>query len=208
MLPLREKTPKRRTVPTKTPTGTKWSVHKPDLRIDFGSRCAYCDSYDGFRHTYFEVDHFIPKDFFGPLGNISLTEYRNLVYSCKFCNNLKRAKWPSQSETIFNVNGEGFVDPCDDLYETHFHRTADGGIMWSTDLGRWMWKEAFQFDVRQQGIKVLYNLNKLRIIIDSLIVLLNKLEIGTEEYNNLKGRIGEFTFQYYKYHKELIEYYG
>lgn len=208
MLPLRDATPKRRLVPTKNPTGDNWAVHKPDLRADFNSKCAYCDSFDGYRHTYFEVDHFVPKDFFKDLGNISLTDYRNLVYSCKYCNNSKRAKWPSQSETIFNVNDKGFVDPCDDLYDTHFYRTDEGGIMWKTNIGKWMFEQAFNFGERQNGIKILWNLNKLKLIIESLAILLQEYDINTSDYKNIKEKIGEYSYQYFITHKELIDYYG
>lgn len=208
MVPFRQHIPCRRTTPTKNPTGSNWAEHKPDLKVDFNSNCAYCDSFDGFRHTYFEVDHFIPKDFFLQFGNISLTEYRNLVYSCKFCNNNKRAKWPTQREDLFNDGAVGFDDPATDLYDNHFYRTDDGGIMWKTEVGKWMFREAFQFDKRQNSIKILWNMNKLRIIIDALIIILNKLEIDSEDYKNLKIKIGEYSFEYYLFHKELINFYG
>lgn len=208
MLPFREKTPKRRKNPSNEPTGDSWAVHKSDLREDFNSKCGYCDSFDGYRHTYFEVDHFIPKDFFKNLGNISLTEYKNLVYSCKFCNNSKRAKWPSQKEDVFNINNEGFEDPATALYETHFYRTQDGGIMWKTELGKWMFREAFKFDERQESIKALWNLNKLRLIIESLALILQNHSEKTPEYQKLKNKIGEYSYQYFLYHKELINYYG
>ena len=208
MIAFREKTPKRRENPTHNPTGNNWATHKPDLKEDFYSRCGYCDSFDGYRHTYFEVDHFIPKDFFKDLGNIALTEYKNLVYSCKFCNNSKRAKWPSEREDIFHINNEGFEDPATELYETHFYRTQDGGIMWKTELGKWMFREAFKFDERQESIKVLWNLNKLRLIIESLALILQNHSEESFEYQNLKSKIGEYSYQYFLYHKELINYYG
>lgn len=208
MVPFRQYIPSRRATPTKNPTGSNWAEHKPDLKIDFNSNCAYCDSFDGFRHTYFEVDHFIPKDFFLQFGNISLTEYKNLVYSCKFCNNNKRAKWPTQREDLFNDGAVGFDDPATDLYDSHFYRTDEGGIMWKTEVGKWMFREAFQFDKRQNSIKILWNMNKLRIIIDALIIILNKLEIDSEDYKNLKIKIGEYSFEYYLFHKELITFYG
>lgn len=208
MIPLREKTPVRRKKPTKNPTGEKWSEHKPDLRIDFDYRCGYCNSFDGFRHTYFEVDHFIPKDFFKPLGNISLTQYDNLVYSCKFCNNSKRAKWPSQREDIYHINNEGFEDPATPLYDTHFYRTKDGGIMWSTPLGKWMFSRAFKFDERQNGIKILWNLDRLRNILNELRDLLNTFDNNSNEYKKIEGNMKVFSLEYTKYHEELIEFYG
>lgn len=208
MIPFRQHIPNRRDTPSKTPTGSNWAEHKPDLKIDFNSKCAYCDSFDGFRHTYFEVDHFIPKDFFLKFGKISLTEYKNLVYSCKFCNNCKRAKWPTQKEDLFNDGAIGFEDPATNLYDAHFYRTNDGGIMWNTEVGKWMFREAFQFDKRQNSIKILWNLNKLQLIIDSLIILLHGLEKNSEDYKSLKNKIGEYSFEYYLFHKELINFYG
>lgn len=208
MEPFRKTIPYRRPTPSKNPTGDNWAEHKPDLKIDFNSKCGYCDSFDGFRHTYFEVDHFIPKNFFKPLGNISVTDYKNLVYSCKFCNNSKRAKWPTQREDICNDGKSGFDDPATNLYDTHFYRTVDGGIMWQTDVGKWMFREAFQFDKRQNSIKILWNLDKLRLIIDSLIIILNDLDQTSTDYKDLKIKIGEYSLEYYLFHKELIDFYG
>lgn len=205
---MRDRTPIRRANPTLNPTGDNWGHHKPDLKEDFNNHCGYCNSYDGFRHTYFEVDHFVPKDFFKPLGNITVTQYSNLIYSCKFCNNHKSNKWPSQSETIFNRNNEGFVDPCTDDYANHFKRTADGGLMWTTELGKWMFQKAFKFDERQESIKLLYNLNHLRVTIDSLILVLNKYAEGSKEYDEIYTKVSGYTFKYYKLHQELIQFYG
>jgi len=208
MILFRSKTPNRRPNPTKKPAGDKWSEHKPDLKEDFNNCCGYCNSYDEYRHTYFEVDHFIPKDFFKKLGNIGLTQYDNLVYSCKFCNNAKRAKWPSQSEKYFNDGNEGFVDPCDVVYDKHFYRTTDGGIMWNTILGKWMFSEAFKFDERAQGIKLLWNLSSLENIIHALTLVLNSYVETSEDYKQIKIKIGDYCFEYFKYHQELIKYYN
>lgn len=208
MAAFRENIPVRRAVPTKNPRGDNWGIHKDDLRIDFNKNCGYCDSFDGFRNTYFEVDHFIPKVFFRPLGNISVTSYSNLVYSCKFCNNNKSDHWPTKSEKIFNDGNTGFEDPATNLYDTHFYRTKDGGIMWQSNVGKWMFSEAFHFDKRQNSIKVLWNLNRLRKILDALVIILNKTDNTTENYKIIKTKIGEYSFEYYVFHKELIEFYG
>lgn len=208
MIPLREKTPIRRTATTKTPAGDRWTEHKLDLKEDFNCRCGYCDSYDGYKNTYFEVDHFVPKDFIKLTGSISLTLYSNLVYSCKFCNNAKRAKWPSQSEHVFNDGNEGFIDPCDVDYDKQFYRTDDGGIMWMTNLGRWMFSEAFKFDERQSAIKILWNLSRLKQVINTLTIVLNNYIEDGEEYQQIKNKIGDFCFEYFKFHEELIEYYN
>ena len=205
---LRERIPARRVNPTLNPTGSDWSHHKPDLKEDFNSHCGYCYSYDGYRHTYFEVDHFVPKSLILKNGwGISLTQYTNLVYSCKFCNNKKLSKWTTNSDTVFNDGSKGFVDPCNPNYDTHFYRTPNGAIRPQTDLGQWMFREAFKFDEREQSLIVLWNMNRLRQIIDALIVQMNIHAIGSADYNSIKLKLGEFTLEYYIFHKELIEYY-
>ncbi|CAA6799182.1 MAG: HNH endonuclease [uncultured Aureispira sp.] len=203
---VRDKLPIRRLVPTKSPKEGGWTKHKADLREDFHLHCGYCGSYDGYRHTWYEVDHFIPKSLLD--NEISNIEYTNLVYSCKFCNNNKLSKWPTKDITIPNSNNKGFVDPCDEEFDIHLYRTNDGGIMWNTDLGEWMWKEAFKFDERNYSLKLLWELNQRRKLIDVFIIELNKREEGSNEYNEIKAEAEKLSFEYYKYNKALIEHYN
>lgn len=205
---VRDVLPVRRKIPTKNPTGNNWSEHKSDLQKDFHFHCAYCGSYDGDRHTYFEVDHFIPKSFFEKKGNISYCQYDNLVYSCKFCNNNKSSKWPSQLEDVFHLNDEGFIDPCDIEFDEHLYRNSNGGIMWKSKLGEWMAKEAFKFDERDYSIKLLWELNKRRKLIDAFVLELNKRDENSEEYVKIKREAEKISLEYYIYKKELIEYYN
>lgn len=208
MHPFRDKLPVRRTIPTRNPS-KNWTLHKPDLKIDFNGHCAYCDSYDGFRHTYFEVDHFVPKDFLKRIaGKIGFTQYSNLVYACKFCNNNKLDNWPSKSEKIYNDGKIGFVDPCDAVYDTHFYRMNDGGIMWNTELGKWMFTEAFKFDERYDSIKLLWNLNRIRKALEQLKLELNKYQKSSSRYILILEKMKEYSFDYAFFHTELIEYYG
>lgn len=205
---VRELLPTRRKVPRKSPKEGKWTEHKPDLQEDFNFHCGYCGSYDGYRHTWFEVDHFIPKSLFIPLGNISTVEYTNLVYSCKFCNNNKLSKWPSNDVNIHNQNNQGFVDPCDKDFDNHLLRTSDGGIMWKTALGHWMWKYAFKFDERDYSIKLLWELNQRRKLIDAFIIELNKRDENSKEYKEILKEAQKISFEYYRYDKELMKYYN
>ena len=205
---VREKLPVRRTVTTKQPTGKDWSDHKPDLQEDFNNCCGYCGSYDGFRHTYFEVDHFIPKSLFEIKGNIDYCQYDNLTYSCKFCNNKKGSLWPSEDETIPNLNDKGFVDACSIEYEKHLYRTSSGSIMWITPLGKWMATKAFKFDERERSIIVLWNLNELRKIINALISELDHCPIGDDLYNQIKVKLGDYSLKYFIFHQELMDYYN
>ncbi len=205
---VRDFLPVRRDNPTKDPTGKSWSKHKPDLREDFNSSCGYCGSFDGFRHTYFEVDHFVPKSLFEKGNNITYCQYDNLVYSCKFCNNKKLAKWPSENEKISHINDEGFIDPCNPDYDNHLYRTYDGGIMWKSDLGKWMATEAFKFDERNYSIKLLWNLNQIRKIVETLIELFSQEEENSDNYIAIKSEAEKYSLKYFIYHKQLIEYYN
>lgn len=204
MRPVRPQTPIRRSITRVVKT---WGDHKSDLKIDFDSHCAYCGSFDGYRNTYYEVDHFVPKSFFEPLGNIGLTQYDNLVYSCRFCNRNKWDKWPSQSETIYSINNEGFVDPCTPDYDKHLYRTRDGAIMWITPLGKWMHSTAFKFDERERGIKLLWNLNRLRLVMKRLISIRNNYEEESKEYISINEKLKEYSLKYTEFDFELIDYY-
>jgi hypothetical protein len=205
---VRENTPIRRLTPTLNPPIGNWTKHKPDLRHDFNQHCGYCGSYDGFRHTWFEVDHFIPKSFFEQIGNITNVDYLNLVYSCKYCNNNKSNKWPSNSETIYNINNEGFVEVCSTDYDDHLYRTDSGSIMWKTALGKWMATKAFKFDERERSIIVLWNLNELRKIINMLILELENYNVGEKMHIEINNKLGEYSLTYFKFHQELIDYYN
>lgn len=205
---VRDILPIRRTVTTNQPIGKNWNEHKPDLQEDFNNCCGYCNSFDGFKHTYFEVDHFIPKSLFEKNGNISYCQYDNLTYSCKFCNNKKSSKWPSKDETISNINDEGFIDACSIEYEDHLYRTNSGSIMWKTPLGKWMATKAFKFDERERSIIVLWNLNELRKIINALITELDHYQVGDETRDIIKIKLGDYTLKYFIYHQELMDYYN
>lgn len=203
---VRELLPKRRDIPTKSPSKGKWSEHKPDLREDFNSHCGYCGSYDGYRHTWFEVDHFIPKSLFG--DEISTEEYSNLVYSCKFCNNNKSSKWPTNDITIPYINNKGFIDPCDVNFDSHLYRTDDGGILWLTELGKWMWKYAFKFDERDYSIKLLWNVNQLRKLILVYANEMTKFEEDSDEFKSLEMKAKDLSFEYVLLHNDLMDYYN
>ncbi len=204
---VRDNLPQRRPNPTKNPTGNNWSEHKPDLREDFHKHCAYCGSYDGFSHTWFEVDHFVPKSLFIKTGNIELCQYDNLVYSCKFCNNVKLSKWPSNDETIPIIDDKGFVNPCSIDYDAHLYRTNKGSIRWKTDLGKWMVEIGFKFDERDYSVKLLWELNQLRKSFEFLVEEANKYDINTDEYNSITAQAKDSAYYYFLYRNELDEYY-
>jgi hypothetical protein len=203
---VRELLPVRRPVTTKSPKEDNWTQHKPDLREDFHSHCGYCGSYDGYRHTWYEVDHFIPKSLLD--GNISNVEYSNLVYSCKFCNNKKLAKWPTDDITIPNANNKGFVDPCDEKFDSHLYRMGDGSIMWNTQLGKWMWESAFKFDERNYAIRLLWEVNQLRQLVFDFAKELSKIDENSEQYQLINKKVGELSFKYVLVHNDLMNHYN
>ncbi len=204
---VRDKQPQRRSNPTKNPTGSNWSEHKTDLREDFNKHCGYCGSYDHFSHTWFEVDHFVPKSLFVKTGRIGLCQYDNLVYSCKFCNNIKLSKWPSNDEAISNVNNKGFIDPCDVDFDIHLERTKNGSIRWMTVLGKWMVEIGFKFDERDYAIRLLWELNELRKSIENLMDIANKYPVGSIEHGVIKGEASKYALVQFIYRNELDEYY-
>lgn len=204
---VRNDLPQRRDIPSRKPTGRNWSDHKPDLKIDFYEHCGYCGSFDGFRHTYFEVDHFVPKSLFEKTGIIDYCQYDNLVYSCKFCNNIKLSKWPSNDEKIANVNNEGFVDPCEPEYDKHLYRTNKGSIRWRTDLGKWMVEEGFKFDERDYSIKILWELRQLLNATNFLIEESKKHDAKSDKYNEIMVKVKDSALEYFLWHTELMEFY-
>lgn len=207
MIPLRKKEPARRDNPSKSPTGENWGEHKPELKEDFSSYCGYCSSHDSFRHTYFEVDHFVPKSLLKLSETPDLCKYSNLVYSCKFCNNAKLSKWPSGNEDVHNDGTTGFVDPCAADFSSHFARTDEGAIFGVTDLGKWMSLTAFKFDKREKAIIILWNLDNLKISIEQLTLQLKTMAEASDEYKTLYARMTTFCAQYYTWDKELKEFY-
>ncbi len=205
---VREILPKRRLLPTRNPSGKNWADHKTDLQIDFHFHCGYCGSYDGFRHTYYEVDHFVPKSFFEKNNNITYCQYNNLVYSCKFCNNKKLAQWPSNDETIQNLNNEGYVDPCDTDFDNHIYRTQKGSIRWNTDLGKWMVEKGFKFDERDFAIKLLWEINQVRLILEIMADELLTHNEDSNEYNLIYLEMGKIAPKYFLLDKVLMAYYN
>lgn len=133
-----------------------YTDYRPELREDFNERCGYCGDHDFFRQTYYEIDHFVPRK---KLKTIALNDYSNLVYSCRSCNNSKRAKWPTGDEKVHNNGKVGFIDPCDETYADQFHRGKDGSIIARTELGEWMWK-ALNFG--NPAHRVIWNLEEIR----------------------------------------------
>lgn len=189
---FRSHTPKRREI---TRVVTTHRDHKADLRIDFKQRCGYCNSLDKFKTTYFEIDHFIPEAI---LTIKSLTDYTNLVYSCRSCNNAKRKKWGTHDENIPIKDDKGFVEPCDDEYNSHFRRNEKGQILYTSNLGKWM-HNALKLHKPQH--EILWKLEQLDDVIKELKEMINK---GSSN-SNLKDLLLDTYEEYHTYINQFTE---
>lgn len=191
---FREFTPGRRPIITSV---SHYSEHRQDLIVDFKMRCGYCNDIHFYRIAPFEIDHFIPlKKNKQPFLTIKLnTDYSNLVYACRSCNNAKRNKWPSGDQNISIVGNTGFIDPCDENYNNNFIRLESGKITAITEIGQWIFKE-LKFSKPQH--EIIYNIEKLDLIID-------ELEENLEKINDLEicKRINVLLLRYRKYVRQL-----
>jgi len=189
MPPFRKETPKRRDI--KTAVG-KYHDHREELIKDYKNRCGYCDDVDTWRLVWFELDHFVPQKY---LKTIKDTDYSNLVYACRSCNNSKRAHWPTLDEKVHNKNNEGFIDPCDSEYDKQFSRTINGRIKHETDLGKWMYYKLKFHKPQHEVIWLIEGLDKL---IEECEELMTKMD---DEI--LKNRLLGLYRQYHMYTKQL-----
>lgn len=117
------------------PHQDRYSDYKPYLRADFCKRCAYCNLLDESITTPFEVDHFIPRATFKDCRMDLDTDYTNLIYSCKKCNNAKRKQF-SGDITVEKPTNELFYDPVKVDYNTIFFRNQLGSIDSVDDKGK------------------------------------------------------------------------
>lgn len=166
--------------------------HRADLRKDFMRRCGYCDDIDTWRFAWFEIDHFVPRKH---LVTIKSTDYNNLVYSCRSCNNAKRAAWPTKSETLHHENDAGFIDPCKDDYNDQFTRSTSGRIIPATRLGQWMYNKLKLYKPQHE---IIWNIEELDTLISECKALLATLPEG-----KVKDRLLLLHDEYWKYTKQL-----
>ncbi len=183
----------------KTPIRTGGVAHQDDfhayrdqLKIDFNCRCGYCDDRDVPRAYSFEIDHFVPQN----VDKTKVTEYSNLVYACKSCNNAKRAKWPTDDKTKPNDGKVGWIDPCSKDYDAQFERGDDGKIYPLTDLGSWMYEN---LKLWKKQHEILWNCERLEANLDNLEALFDNGPVPEEQkdalislYRQYRGIINTF----------------
>jgi hypothetical protein len=156
---FRETEPNKRVITTAV---TSYQEHKDDLIIDFHNSCGYCDDNDIWRNAFYEIDHFIPKDY---LENKEHTDYSNLVYSCRYCNNSKRKKWPTGDRNIPNDGVVGFERPWTKEYSDLFKRDFKGNIVSDSDLGNWIIKN---LNLGLKRHSIIWQLEKIDRTLDEL----------------------------------------
>lgn len=189
MLPLRKLIPQRRVISRLV---GHHRAHRDDLILDFKERCGYCNDWDYYKTTYYEIDHFIPEYV---LKTISNTEYSNLVYACRSCNNSKRAKWPSGDELISIVGDEGFIDPCNKTYDEQFERDDDGNIVALTEVGKWMYVALKLSNPQHALVHQLENLDEA----------IDELEKLSDQDPSVEALLKNLLALYRRYSRELRE---
>ncbi|MCL2361657.1 MAG: HNH endonuclease [Defluviitaleaceae bacterium] len=116
---------------------TNYESYKDALEKDFNMRCAYCNLHITSITTPFEIDHFIPKDTFKGKKDYLITQYDNLVLSCKKCNNAKGNQFQGDIYSTYPTNKQ-FYSPVDTDYNTIFYRTEYGAIASDDTKGKQM----------------------------------------------------------------------
>lgn len=194
MKEFRDIDPVERSSPKKV---SRHSEYKQDLKVDFNFRCGYCNDSDhwtgGWR--FFQIDHFIPRKY---LVSISPIEYTNLIYSCFFCNNSKRAKWPSKDENIPIFQNEGFVNPRNPEYKEHLCRDRFGNIIHKTAIGKYMIRE-LKLNLKRHSI--IWNLERIEENLSQIEEIYHKVQHSISP--ELQQKIVSFFFEHRRYQKLL-----
>lgn len=156
------------------------SIHygfKNIIKEDFKDICGYCGKNSRVFKEDYQIDHFIPKDFYKE----GKGDYYNLVYSCRQCNRNKWNKWPTRDIYKSHDGKEGFVDPVLKEYDEHLKRDESGKIIALTSVGKYMIKE-LKLDLRHT--EEVWAIMKLANNIEQLKLLINEKsdEVTTEHY--------------------------
>lgn len=158
--------------------------YKTYLKKDFSCRCAYCNLSDETVTTYFEIDHYIPKEAFKDKRPELLTLYDNLVYSCKKCNQSKSSSFKGDVNSS-PLDNELFYNPAIVDYNSIFYRDESGSILSDDKKGQNM-----------------INLLKLYRPINNLAWICERLY---EEYLQIKEKMSEVDIESNEYsvYKEI-----
>ncbi|VVH65724.1 hypothetical protein BSPLISOX_2278 [uncultured Gammaproteobacteria bacterium] len=170
--------------PTRTCTKSysRYSSFKEHLEEDFNKSCGYCDDpnlYYGQKLDY-HIDHFKPKSRFPELE----VEYKNLVYSCPYCNRAKSNKWKAKN---------GFIDPCSQEYDKNLQRDDKGQIQPITERGEYIIQNLQLHLKRHEVIWTLSRLEKKKQQLKTLSTNgVNKLEVLKNELIEIQEKIDAY----------------
>ena len=191
---LRERIPVRSVVAQRA----NYRLYKGELRADFNARCGYCDSID----EYFgglssaHIDHFAPKSKFPELAS----HYCNLIYSCPFCNGAKSNKWLGVDAGIPNNGREGFVDPCNEEFDTHLARRASGEIVPTSRLGEYM---VNHLKLRLMRHRFIWQAQRLDELMARLLELRPLVQGGNPLHLELLEAIADLLGAYQEYRRRI-----
>lgn len=165
---------------------TDYRMYTANLQEDFQHICGYCGKQESITTKGFEVDHFVPYS----LDSNRECDYNNLVYSCFTCNRKKSSKWPTKDKDKCCNEKEGFIDPTLSEYDDHLGRDENGQIVYYTDVGEYMYKKAFKFNIRPT--KEIWQIMELIEAKEKLSARKGKLTLPEfEEYMELDSAIME-----------------
>lgn len=128
---FREHTITRSTPPHKN----DYHDYKNVLCADFCGRCAYCNLHYNSITTPYEIDHFVPKKYFEGVRDDLLTDYNNMVFSCKKCNRAKSSQFMGDL-TLPTPTNDLFYDPVSVDYNQIFYRDEHGAIASNDPKGK------------------------------------------------------------------------
>lgn len=162
------------------------------LREDFGNMCGYCGKDLDIIKCPYQKDHLIPKDIAKKVARLDLlTDYNNLVYSCRVCNRYKWNRWPFENVDKTHDNKLGFVDPASDEFDEHLARNEQGKIVPLTDVGKYMC-DVFNFSNRLT--EIWWKLSIISKEIKEIDAILDEEEdvMGLSQYRKLRKQFDTF----------------
>ena len=110
------------------------------LKEDFGNMCGYCGKDFNIIKCPYQKDHLIPEDIAKKVGRLDLlTDYNNLVYSCRVCNRNKWDKWPFDNVDKIHDDRVGFVDPATDEFDEHMSAAEWMNLLNKDGIGYIAW---------------------------------------------------------------------
>lgn len=162
------------------------------LKEDFGNMCGYCGKDFNIIKSPYQKDHLIPQNIAKKVGRLDLlTDYNNLVYSCRVCNRNKWDNWPFDNVNKMHDDKVGFVDPATDEFDEHLMRDKNGRIVPKTQVGKYMYK-VFNFSNRLT--EVWWKLSEISKEINEIDKMLEKEETveGLRQYWILHRQFDSF----------------